>query len=96
MSKVAIITDSTAAIHPDVAAALNITVVPLTVNWDGQTLKDCIDITGEDFYTRLPKAKNLPTTSQPSPNDFAEAYEKLLSKGFDVFTIVISAAFWHL
>lgn len=91
MSKVAIITDSTAAIHPDVAAALNITVVPLTVNWDGQTLKDGIDITGEDFYTRLPKGKNLPTTSQPSPNDFAEAYEKLLSKGFDVFTIVISA-----
>ncbi len=91
MTKVAIITDSTSAIHPDVAAAHNITIVPLTVNWDGQTLKDGIDIAGEDFYARLPKAKTLPTTSQPSPGDFATAYENLLSKGYEIFTIVLSS-----
>ena len=91
MTKVAIITDSTAAIPPDLAAALNITVVPLTVNWDGQTLRDGVDISYEDFYSRLTKSKTLPTTSQPSTGDFARAYEDLLSKGYDVFALLISA-----
>jgi DegV family protein with EDD domain len=91
MTKVAIITDSTAAIPPDLAAALNITVVPLTVNWDGQTLRDGVDISYEDFYSRLTKSKTLPTTSQPSTGDFAHAYEDLLSKGYDVFALLISA-----
>ena len=91
MTKVAIITDSTAAIPPELAAALNITVVPLTVNWDGQTLRDGVDISYEDFYSRLTKSKTLPTTSQPSTGDFARAYEDLLSKGYDVFALLISA-----
>jgi len=91
MTKVAIITDSTAAIPPELAAALNVTVVPLTVNWDGQTLRDGVDISYEDFYSRLTKSKTLPTTSQPSTGDFARAYEDLLSKGYDVFALLISA-----
>ena len=91
MTKVAIITDSTAAIPPELAAALNITVVPLTVNWDGQTYRDGVDISYEDFYSRLTKSKTLPTTSQPSTGDFARAYEDLLSKGYDVFALLISA-----
>lgn len=91
MTKVAIITDSTSAIRPDVATAHNITIVPLTVNWDGQTLKDGVDITGEEFYARLSQAKTLPTTSQPSPGDFANAYERLLSQGYDIFTLVLSS-----
>lgn len=91
MTKVAIVTDSTTAISDDVAAAHNIKIVPLSVNWDGQTLKDGIDITGDAFYERLPKAKTLPTTSQPSPGDFAAAYETLLSQGYDIFTLVLSS-----
>ena len=91
MSKVAIITDSTAAISSELAAALNITVVPLTVNWNGQTLRDGVDITTEEFYTRLPNEKNLPTTSQPSTGDFAKAYDDLLSKGYDIFALLISS-----
>lgn len=91
MNKVAIVTDSTTAIPPDVALDHNISVVPLTVNWDGKTLKDGIDITGEMFYSKLSTAVTLPTTSQPSPGDFAAVFEKLLSQGYDIFTIVLSS-----
>jgi DegV family protein with EDD domain len=91
MTKVAIITDSTAAIPPELAAALNITVVPLTVNWDGQTYRDGFDISYQDFYSRLRQSKTLPTTSQASPGDFARVYDDLLGKGYDVFTLLISA-----
>ena len=91
MSKVGIITDSTAAIPPELAAALNITVVPLSVNWDGETLRDGADLSYQDFYSRLTKSKTLPTTSQPSTGDFARAYDDLLTKGYNVFALLISA-----
>ncbi len=91
MSKVGIITDSTAAIPPELAAALNITVVPLSVNWDGETLRDGVDLSYQDFYSRLTKSKTLPTTSQPSTGDFARAYDDLLTKGYNVFALLISA-----
>ncbi len=50
MNKVAIVTDSTTAIPPEVAAQQKMTIVPLSVNWDGESYLDGIDITPEEFY----------------------------------------------
>jgi DegV family protein with EDD domain len=87
---VAIVTDSTADLPPALAAARAITVVPLTLNLDGQSLLDGVDITPAEFYRRLPLATTHPTTSQPSPGRFAEAYTALLKNHESIVSIHIS------
>ena len=92
MSKqsVAIVTDSTADLPPQLAASRSITVVPLTLNFDGKALLDGVDIRPDEFYRRLPSVATHPTTSQPSAGRFAEAYSALLADHDAVVSIHIS------
>jgi len=87
---VAIVTDSTADLPPALAAARSVSVVPLTLHFEGRALLDGIDITPEEFYRRLPSAATHPTTSQPSPGQFSETYSALLESHDDVVSIHIS------
>jgi DegV family protein with EDD domain len=87
---VAIVTDSTADLPPALAAARGVTVVPLTLHLDGQSLLDGVDITPAEFYRRLPAATTHPTTSQPSPGRFAETYTALLQNHESILSIHIS------
>ena len=89
-SRVAIVTDSTADLPPDLASARSITVVPLTLHFDGRSLLDGVDITPAEFYQKLPSATTHPTTSQPSPGRFAETYTALLKDHETVVSIHIS------
>lgn len=92
MSKqsVAIVTDSTADLPPQLAASRSITVVPLTLNFEGKTFLDGVDIRPDEFYRRLSSATTHPTTSQPSAGRFAEAYSSLLTDHETVLSIHIS------
>lgn len=92
MSKrsVAVVTDSTADLPPQLTASRSITVVPLTLNFDGKSLLDGVDIRPDEFYRRLPSVTAHPTTSQPSPGRFAEAYASLLADHDSVISIHIS------
>jgi DegV family protein with EDD domain len=92
MSKVAIVTDSTAYLPEDLLVSYKINVVPLVVIWGKETFRDNIDITPNQFYERLSGAKIMPTTSQPTISDFADIFEKLHKDGYEILTIVISAA----
>jgi fatty acid kinase fatty acid binding subunit len=87
---VAIVTDSTADLPPAMTVARGITVVPLTLNFDGKALLDGVDIRPDEFYRRLPSVTTHPTTSQPSPGRFAEAYSALLADHDAVVSIHIS------
>jgi DegV family protein with EDD domain len=87
---VAIVTDSTADLPGDLAARRSISVVPLTLHFDGQSMLDGVDITPSEFYRRLPGATVHPTTSQPSPGRFAEKYVQLLADHSEVVSIHIS------
>jgi len=88
--RVAIVTDSTSDLPPQLTKARGITVVPLTLHFDGRSLLDGVEITPTEFYRRLPAATIHPTTSQPSPGQFAEAYSALLADHSDVVSIHIS------
>lgn len=92
MSKVAIVTDSTAYLPEDLISKYEITVIPLVVIWGEETLLDNVDIGPEEFYQRLSTADVMPSTSQPSIQVFAEAFKKLHSEGYDILTVVISSA----
>lgn len=89
--RVAIVTDSTADVLPELAAEREISVVPLTVNLDGRAYLDGVEITAAAFYERLAATDSMPTTSQPSPARFAEVYEKLLATHQEVVSLHISS-----
>jgi DegV family protein with EDD domain len=91
VSEVAVVTDSTAYLTPEVIARYRIEVVPLYVVFGGDRTVREIDITDYPaFFEELRQAESLPTTSQPSVGDFTGVYEPLLAAGKDVVSIHIS------
>jgi len=90
VSEVAIVTDSTADLPAQLVKARGITIVPLTLNFEGRSLLDGVDIRPSEFYRKLPNATTHPTTSQPSAGRFAETYAQLLGDHVDVVSIHIS------
>lgn len=91
MSKIAIVADSTAYIPKSWVEEYNIAVVPLLVIWGDDQFKDDVDITSTEFFQRLPEAKVMPSTSQPSPADFKEVYSRLIDEGKEILSIHISS-----
>jgi len=76
-----ILTDSTADIPADEAQAHGITIVPLTVFFGEEAYRDGVDLDNAGFYRKLQASKDLPRTSQPSPAQFQEQYQRLLAEG---------------
>jgi len=91
MTRTAIVTDSTTCLPPEVVEKYNIHIVPLKVHWDGKTFLDGIDIIPKEFYARLKNAKSLPTTSQPSPEDFRQVYDRLAPEYDDILVLLVSS-----
>jgi len=87
---VAIVTDSTSDLPSQLARTRSITVVPLTLHFEGRSLLDGVDIRPSEFYRKLPNATTHPTTSQPAPARFAEAYGALLANHAEVVSLHIS------
>jgi DegV family protein with EDD domain len=91
-STVTIVTDSTADLPADVAESLGIFVVPALLIIEEETYRDGEGMTREEFYELLPRLPQNPTTAAPSPQAFAEAYERALTSGArQVLSIHISA-----
>lgn len=78
----AIVTDSTADLPDEWRERYSIDVVPLKVLFGTETFRDRVDITDDEFFRRLEAANKLPTTSAPSPGEFAEVYRRL-SKDYE-------------
>lgn len=91
MSKVAIVTDSTAYLPAKELSEHNITVTPQVLIWGEETFRDGIDILPDQFYTRLETAKVMPTTSQVAIVTMKETFEKLIEAGYDVLGLFISS-----
>lgn len=90
MSKVAVVTDSTAYIPQELVDQYHITVAPQVLIWGEETFRDGVDISPTEFYTRLAKADIMPTTSQVAVADFKEIFEKLHGEGKDILAVLIS------
>jgi DegV family protein with EDD domain len=88
MQKVAIVTDSTACLSPELAARYGIEVAPTELAFEGKVYRDGIDPPG-DFYDLLRKAKRPPTTSAPSPGRFLEAYARAAKRAEAVLCVTL-------
>jgi DegV family protein with EDD domain len=87
---VAVVTDTTGYLPPELASRYGITVVPLYVVFPDRTVQES-EITDYDaFFEELRRGDALPKTSQPSIGDFAAAYEPLLARGDEVVSVHIS------
>ncbi len=86
-----IITDSTSDIDVEYAKVLDVEVVPLKVIINGKDYKDRIDLQPSEFYNLLEKSSILPTTSQPSPQDFLSLYEDAKTNNDSIIVITLSS-----
>ncbi|RNB87962.1 DegV family protein [Brevibacillus nitrificans] len=92
---IVILTDSASDIDASVRESLGIVAVPLKVMFGPETYQDGVTISSTAFFEKLSQSSVLPTTSQPSPLEFAEAYKAIYEKyGKDVqiIAIMLSAA----
>ena len=91
MSPLAVVTDSTSYLPPELIERHGLTVVPLYVVFGGDRTVPEIEITDYPaFFDELRTAEKLPTTSQPSVGDFTAAFEPLLAAGNEVVSVHIS------
>ncbi len=74
------------------ANAMGIILVPITVRFGDEEYLSGVTITNEEFYCKLEKAKELPTTSQPSPFEFEKAFKKVMSQGDEAIVLCVSSA----
>ncbi len=84
-----IVTDSGTdlSLSPEQIAELNIHIVPLVVTLGGKSYHENVDLKPDEFYPLLEASDELPTTSQPSPGDFAEIYRELAQDDPDILSI---------
>lgn len=87
---VRIVTDSTAYLPEDLKAQYHIEVVSLNVILDEKSYRE-IDLTNEEFYPKMEKAKNMPTSSQPSMEELQEVFADIAQKGDDILAIFLSS-----
>jgi len=91
MTKIAIVTDSTANLPAEWVEQYDVHVIPLQIHWENDTFRDGVDITPSDFYARLSHSKTLPTTSQPSVQDFLQVFESLADQADGIIVPLISS-----
>ncbi|HHT50737.1 MAG TPA: DegV family protein [Eubacteriaceae bacterium] len=91
MSKIQIVTDSTAYLTKDEIKKYNIKVVPLMVHFQGQDNIEGSPGEFEEFFDKLKTSEDFPTTSQPSSGAFAKVFQEAIDEGKEVVTIVISS-----
>lgn len=89
--RVRVVTDSGSDIPRHLCVELGIRTVPLSINFPNESLKDSIDISAQEYIARLQKAAQLPSTAQPSVQDFADVFRRELDAGLDVVCITISS-----
>jgi DegV family protein with EDD domain len=90
MSKVCIITDSTAYIPEELIQKYNIQVAPQVLIWGDHTYRDGVDIKPAEFYAQLSNSKIMPSTSQVTPGTFQEMFAELVEQECQLLAILLS------
>jgi DegV family protein with EDD domain len=90
MARIALVTDSTSDIPPELAQHYRITVVPQVLIWGSETFADGVNIQPAEFYARLKTATVMPSTSQATVAAFMEIFQELLDQDYQILAILVS------
>ena len=89
---IAVVTDSTCDLRQDELETLRVERVPLFVNFRGEMFKDWLEIDPKEIARGVAEGADIPTTSQPSPQDFERAFQAAAAAGADeIVCITISS-----
>jgi len=92
MSKVAIVTDSTNCLPPELLKEYDIRVVPVGMVMNGKVYRDLIDITPAEFWEKFMMLTEQPTTAAGNPGDFVEVFGDLAKATDNIVCILVSKA----
>ncbi|WP_040208573.1 DegV family protein [Neobacillus jeddahensis] len=87
MNKIKIVTDSTLDLSTELVEKLDVVVVPLAININGESFLDRVDIDPVEFIESMSRSKELPKSSQPPVGVFLETYDRLGKEGYEVISI---------
>ena len=73
------------------ATELGVILIPMTIRFGDNEYRSGIDLSHEDFYKMLAQAPELPTTSQPTPYEFENAYQKVKDNGDEAVVLCVSS-----
>jgi len=87
--RIQVIADSSTNVPDAYLARLKIIELPALVNFGAESFLNKVELSAEEFYRRLAAADKLPTTAQPSPKQFAAAYEQAAAAGLEEAIVVV-------
>ncbi len=93
MAQVKIVADSSVCLPRELIEKYGILLVPEKIIFGNKIYRDGMDLDPRDFYTMLQRAKELPTTSAPSPEDFADAYQRAIKDTESIICILVTSGF---
>ena len=88
-ARTALVTDSTSNLPADWAAEARVYVAPLYIIWGEDAFKDNVEMSPVEFYHRLKTVQEMPTSSQVSPQDFADIFQH--ARGVEQADVVVCA-----
>lgn len=86
-----ILVDSSADYTVEQLKERNMELVPITVDFNGNSYRDGIDITSDVFYGMLTNSEEFPKTAQPSPQDYLDYFEDAKENGDSVICLCLSS-----
>lgn len=88
---IAVVTDTCASIPPDLVKDLQIEIVPYYLHRGHETLRDLVDISHDEFFGWLPTAEVLPTTANPGPGDYLDAFSRAAGRADGILVITMTS-----
>lgn len=86
-----IVTDSAMDLSPEQAQDFQVHIIPQTFTLDGKTYRSGVDVSIDEFYHLIENTDSFPTTSQPSPGEFADVYRRVAQDDPDILSIHVSS-----
>ncbi len=87
MAQVKIVTDSSADLPPEVAAALGITVLPVNIHFGNKVYREGVDINPQEFFERLERNGVYPSTTPPPLSLFEATFSELMKQTNQIVAI---------
>jgi len=91
MTRVKVVADSSVCLPRELVERYGILLVPEKIIFGARVYRDGIELDPREFYTLLRQAKELPTTSAPSPEDFADVYRKAAQEAGSIACILVTS-----
>lgn len=87
-----IIIDAGCDLSSKEAEALGVILVPMTIRFGDEEYRSGVDLSHEEFYSKLASSSDLPTTSQPSPFVYEELYQQIKERNEEAVVLCVSSA----